>query len=323
VLAEVDDAALLVRQPLPQQPRVPQHHLGDLPERGPGGDTGPGAVERRDQVGEEPRPPQAAPADDDPVAARPPHHPHRVVRRPDVAVAQHRDPGGHGLPQPRDRVPVRLPAVVLRGGAAVQRDGGDALLHRDTPGVEVRQVVVVDALARLHRHRQPARAARARHGGAQDGAQQRAFVRQGRAAAPPRHLRHRAAEVEVDVVGEVLLGDHARRAADRGRVHAVELDGARLLPGLEVDQPHRLGVALHQRPGGDHLAHEQPAPAGELPAQRAEGRVRDPGHGREHHGRVDVERADPQGRGHGLGHGAILPHVLLTSSRPHVLTRAR
>ena len=108
------------------------------------------------QVREQPRPPQTAAPHDDPVAAGLPHHPQRVLGRPDVAVAEHRDLRDVLL-QPGDGVPVGGAAVVLGGGAAVQRDRGDALLDGDTAGVEVGDVVVVDALAHLHRDRQVAR----------------------------------------------------------------------------------------------------------------------------------------------------------------------
>ncbi len=83
----------------------------------------------------------------------------------------------------------------------------------------------------------------------------------GRAEPPPAgDLRDRAAEVQVDVVGEVLLRDHADGLADGRRVHAVQLDRARLLGRVEVDQLHGLLVALDQRPRGDHLADEQALP---------------------------------------------------------------
>ena len=80
------------------------------------------------QVAEEPRPAEAAAADDDAVAAGLGDHPQRVVGLPDVAVAEHRDVDG--LVQPRDGRPVGGAGVELVGGAAVQRDRGGALVLR-------------------------------------------------------------------------------------------------------------------------------------------------------------------------------------------------
>ncbi|GMA92329.1 hypothetical protein GCM10025869_28580 [Homoserinibacter gongjuensis] len=55
-------------------------------------------------------------------------------------------------------------------------------------------------------------------------------------------LRHRAAEVEVDVVGAILGHEHRDGFAHRGGVDAVELDGARRLGLVMLDEAHRLGV---------------------------------------------------------------------------------
>ncbi len=293
MLAEVDDPARLVPDPLTEQRGVPDHDVGDLAQRRAGDVLG-APLEGGHQVGEQPRPPEAATPHDDTVTPGLAHHPQRVLGRPDVAVAEHRDLR-HVLLQPGDGVPVGGAAVVLGGGAAVQRDGGDALLDGDPAGVEEGDVVVVDALAHLHRDGQIAGAA---DGLAQDGPQQVPLVRQRGPAALPRDLRHRAAEVEVDVVGEVLFRDHADGLADGRRVHAVELDRPGPLRLVEVDELHGLLVAFDQRPGGDHLADEQALSSAELPAQSAEGRVGDPGHGGQDDGGLDGVRADAEGRGH-------------------------
>ena len=82
---------------------------------------------------------------------------------------------------------------------------------------------------------------------------------------------------------------------DGDRVDAVELDGEGVrLVGRGAHHLQRLRAALDQRPRGDHLADVEPGP--ELPAQRAERRVRDAGHRREHDGGVDRERAELQRR---------------------------
>ena len=95
---------------------------------------------------------------------------------------------------------------------------------------------------------------------AQDRAKQGALVRERGAAALAGDLGDGAAEVQVDVVGQVLVGDHADGLADGGRVDAVQLDGARLLGRVEVDQLHGLLVALDQCARRDHLADEEPLP---------------------------------------------------------------
>lgn len=297
---------------------MPDHHVGDLAQGGPYEGVG-AALEGGDQVGEEPGPPQAAASDDHAVAAGLPHHAQRVLGGPDVAVAEDGDLRDVLL-EAGDGVPVGGAAVVLGGGAAVQGDGADALLDGDAARVEVGEVVVVDALAHLHGDGQVTGAG---DGLADDGPQQVPLVRQRRAAALAGHLRHRAAEVQVDVVGEALLRDHADGLADGHRVDAVQLDRAWGLGRVEVDQLHGLLVALDQRPGGDHLAHEQALAPAELPAQRAERRVGDPGHRRQHHGRRDGVRADAQGCGGGVGggrgergHSPIVTHTGRCSPRP-------
>ena len=107
-------------------------------------------------------------------------------------------------------------------------------------------------------------------------------------------LGHRAAEVEVDVVGAVLGDEHARprrRRSPGRRRRAGSSAGARR---VVRDEPHRLGRALDQGPRGDHLADVQrraDAPQPE-PARRTRGtaggtRVGDAGHRRQHDGRLD------------------------------------
>src|SRR5699024_4902034 len=119
-------------------------------------------------------------------------------------------------------------------------------------GVEEGGVVGVDALAHLHGHRDPT-AGGLGHGGGDDGVEQVLFPRQGRAAALAGDLGHGAAEVEVDVVGPVLLDEYPHGLAHGDRVDAVELNGARGLIGLVVDDAHGLRAAFDQGASGDHL----------------------------------------------------------------------
>ena len=128
-------------------------------------------------------------------------------------------------------------------------------------------MVVVDAHAHLDRHRDAA--VRGRDRRPDDRAEQLALPRQRRAAALAGHLGHRAAEVEVDVVGQVL-GDHIRTAADdvagRRRTAAA--------PGLLVGSNAIISIvsALRSTSARDVIISltYKPAPT---PAQPAEGRL--------------------------------------------------
>jgi hypothetical protein len=187
--------------------------------------------------------------------------------------------------------PSRRAGVALLGGAGVQRHRGGALGLGDAAGLEVGEQVVAHAGAELHRHRHRAGGV---DGGGDDGPQQGAADRQGGAAALAGHLRDRAAEVHVDVVDAVLGHQDAHGLADGAGVDAVELHRADGLVAPRAQHGEGLAVALHQRPGGDHLAHVEPGP--EAGAQRPERGVGDPGHGGEHHRRVDGQRPDAQRR---------------------------
>ncbi len=136
-------------------------------------------------------------------------------------------------------------------------------------------MVVVDALAELHGHRDSG-FARGVDGAAHDLLVQAAAPGQGSAAAAPGHFRDRAAEVEVDVVGEVLVDDAADGLRDDVRVDAVELETPGRFVRIERDHLQRLRVALDQRDRGDHFADVDAGP--EFAAEPAETGVGDPRH---------------------------------------------
>src|SRR5690606_14867647 len=177
----------------------------------------------------------------------------------------------------------------------------------DEARLDVRQVIFVDAHAHLHRDRHSGRAGRldrSRH----DATEEPPPPWQRGAAALAGHLGDRAAEVHVNVVGEILLNDHPDRRRDHGWVHPVQLDTARSLNGLEGQHPHRLGVALHQSPRGHHLADVQPTVGASgslalLTAEPPEGDVGDPRHRGEDNGRANQVRPDRERRGHVPEHG--------------------
>ena len=73
--------------------------------------------------------------------------------------------------------------------------------------------------------------------------------------------------------------------------HAVELGAAGPLVGVEAQHAGRALVALHQRPGREHLAHVQAARP-EVAAQPPERPGRDAGHRRQHHRRIDGQGSD-------------------------------
>ena len=149
-------------------------------------------------------------------------------------------------------------------------------------------------------------------GGAHDPVEEPPLVGQRRPAAPARDLGDGAAEVEVDVVGQVLLDDRAHGGPDRRRVDTVELQRARVLVRVERDHAEGQRVALHEPTRGDHFADVEARAL--LTAQAAESGVGDAGHRREHDGGVAAVRADLQRarcragrRGRGGSHHSSVP----------------
>ena len=288
------------------------------------------AGQRGGDVGEQPRPPEAAAADDHPVAAGPRDHGHGVLGGEDVAVAEHGHLGGQGVAQPGDRVPVGARRVQLGRGAPVQRHPGGALVDGDPAGVEVGEVVLVDALAHLHRDRDAGGLGGADHG-ADDGGEQLGLPGQGRSPAAPGDLGDRAAEVEVDVLGAVVLEQHLDRAGGGGGVGGVQLDALDRLVGVVLGEPQRLRRPLDEGAAGHHLRHVQPGPAAELAAQPPERGVGDAGHRGEDDRGVEGAVAQAQGAGPLDGRGAHAPTIRTDPGRaltapapvPHGRSRSR
>ena len=129
VLAELAHAQGLAEQSAEQVGRGASIIEHDLAETGRRPGYRP-AGEGVGQVPEEPRPAEAAPADDHAVAPGGRHHGQGVRRLPQVAVAQHGD-RGDGLLQSADGVPVGRARVQLLGRAGVQGDGGHPLVLGD------------------------------------------------------------------------------------------------------------------------------------------------------------------------------------------------
>ena len=183
----------------------------------------------------------------------------------------------------------------------MERDGCDAGILGDATGVEVGEVIGVDALAHLHGQRDVACGARRAR---DDVTEELELPRQRSAAALAGDLGDRASEVQVDVVRAVLLDEDADRTLDRGRIDSVELDRPRGLGFVVRDEAHGRGVALHQCTGGDHLADVQPGAV--LAAEPPERRVRDARHRREDDGGVERDGADAEGPLGGKGDGHVV-----------------
>ncbi|ETJ01865.1 MAG: hypothetical protein Q605_AUC01042G0003 [Actinomyces urogenitalis DORA_12] len=198
---------------------------------------------------------------------------------------------------------------MLAGRTPVQGQGRDPGVLGGAGGVEIGLMLLVDADAHLDGHRHLALAPAqthpllgSAHHLAQDRVQQVLLPRQRRPTTFAGHLGHRAAEVEVNVVSQVLLDEDARGPPSDNRVHPVELDGAHALSGVGAHHGQGLVIALDQRARGDHLGDvqtcwgEQAAVVGRqraggcrasvsgqgalalLPAQAAEGGVGDASH---------------------------------------------
>ena len=138
-----------------------------------------------------------------------------------------------------------------------------------------------------------------------DPAEQPALERQRRTSAPPGDLGNRAAEVDVDVVSQALVGDHLRRGECGVRVNGVELQRARRLVRRERRHVHGDRVPLDERTRRHHLAHVQtadrPGPGQlQFTAQRAECDIRHTGHRGQYDGASQRDGPDPQ-CGAGLG----------------------
>src|SRR5699024_10189418 len=121
-----------------------------------------------------------------------------------------------------DRVPVRGAGVVVGGGAGVQGDRGYAGVLGVPGGVQVGEVVSVDAHPHLDGQWHVG-AAGLLSGSGDDGAEQVRRPGQHRSPTLAGDLGHRAAEVQVDVVVAVLGDQHPHGSAHSGEVHTVEL----------------------------------------------------------------------------------------------------
>ena len=68
-----------------------------------------------------------------------------------------------------------------------------------------------------------------------------------RTPALARDLGYRATEVQIDVIGTILVDDDSCRSSHNVWINAVQLDRTRILILGEGNHVHRGGVALHKR----------------------------------------------------------------------------
>ncbi len=235
---------------------------------------------------ENPRVAQHAPAHEDATHALAQAF-HHLLGLHAVAGAEHRNRDAA-----RDlvhEVPVGRARVRLLGGAAVERDGRrtgllDPLRHVGGVGL-----VVVPALAHLHRHRD----ADCLDHRADDAGGVFRFAHQAAAGMMLGDFRHRAAHVDVHDIGAHALDD-ARRLGHAIRIAAEDLDGHGPLFLGVLGVLERPVDAAHQPLAAHHLAYDQAAPAVPL-HQPAEGRVGHAGHGRDDQRRGEFDGADLHG----------------------------
>ena len=180
------------------------------------------------------------------------NHGKRIVRTPNIAVAEHWNV--KRFDQLANPAPVGVPAVIFGGGTRVQGHRLAAFLLRDMARFQERFMLMVDADADFSRHRHVGSIADLDHT-LDDLAKQIRLPRQSRSAAASGHFRHGASEVQIDMVGHVFVDDDFRGLFHDRRVHTVQLQRTDFLARREMAQPQRFGIACDQRARGDHFGH--------------------------------------------------------------------
>ena len=132
--------------------------------------------------------------------------------------------------------------------------------------------LVVPSAPGLDRHRQ----VRGPDDRADDPLDQIQVAQAARAAVPLHHLLHRAAEVDVDELGPVMLGDEPGRLRHGVGIGAVDLDADRPLDLLELRALERVPDAAPDGLRGEELGQHDVGT--HPPADLAERRLRHPGH---------------------------------------------
>ena len=143
-------------------------------------------------------------------------------------------------------------------GARMDRHGRRTKFLGDLRSLEAGFMSAINSHADLHRHRNlsatrvPAHAC-LRDNGAQQVGVQIPFPGKRRSPALSRHFGHRAAEVQVDMIG-VLAVDHDLGCESHDlRVHAVQLHGAHAFSRVRANHRHRARASLDEGSRGHHL----------------------------------------------------------------------
>jgi hypothetical protein len=157
-----------------------------------------------------------------------------------------------------------------------------AVVLRGAAGIEIGEQRVVDARAHLHRHRHRTRGA---HRGGDDPGEQLEVHGQRRAAANLVDFLSGAAEIQVYVVDLRRFYGDSDRSLDDVRIDAVQLQAPDRLVGTESHHVGGARISLDHGACRHHFAHVESGAV--RAAQPAKGQVRDAGHRRENHGRVN------------------------------------
>ncbi len=193
----------------------------------------------------------------------------------------------------RDPLPARLPAVTLLARARVQRDRGEPAILGHLRQIHVDNFLVAPPGAKLHRERNRHRRAHR----LEDIADERQVAQQPRAAIALHDLLRRAAEVQIDQVEAEVL-HHARGVGQRRGIAAEELRRDGVLVAIERQVLLGLLVLVaDDAVGRGELGHHQTA-AAQIADEAAEDGIGDPGHGREHGRRANLDAADRDRRRH-------------------------
>ena len=249
------------------------------------------------------RPAQATASDLDASASGLLDHRHGISGLPDVAVSDDRDVDG--LDEVADGLPVGVPGIGLGDGASVQAHRSRPGVDGDAGGVEVGDVVGVDADTGLDGDGDAVGVA-GLDGSGDDRGEPVELPGQDSPAALASDLRYRAAEVEIDMVDPVLLTQDRRGLTDHSRVDPVELHGTDVLTVSEGEHVVGLVVTMDQAARSDHLADVEPCSL--LGTQLTESGIGDTGHRRQHHRGVH-RNGTSRRRGQGQGVGRHSPMV--------------
>jgi len=194
----------------------------------------------------------------------------------EIAIADDRDV--ERLDHAGDLIPVRLSGKHLGAGPSVQREGlGAGVLHPERDRHRIPAIVAPPA-AGFYCHRQVSGSDHCPN----DSVHQ---VHVPEATRPPislHHLLHRAAEVDVDELGLVVLGDETARLRHRIRIGTVNLDSDRPFNRFELGTfqgrlnaaPNRLG---RQKLGQHEIRAHSPADLAKRRLRHSRHRSKDEG----------------------------------------------